>query len=142
MADGTLRIAFDVEPMHAQDAFRLFAAPGTPAALAALKVGYAAANTSPKPVNKSAENEQIEKPKIGPLAYWLVLRCNELGFSEWLRSIGYVIEHTGQSGDAVKDMLGVESRKDVDGDMVATERFHRLIRGPYSRWCAARGVMQ
>ena len=42
MADGTLRISFDIEPMHAQDAFKLFAAPGTPAAIAALQVGYAA----------------------------------------------------------------------------------------------------
>ena len=36
MADGTLRISFDFEPANAQDAFRLFAAPGTPAAIALL----------------------------------------------------------------------------------------------------------
>ena len=34
MADGTLRVSVDIEPRHAQTAFTLFGAPGTPVALA------------------------------------------------------------------------------------------------------------
>ena len=57
MADGTLRISFDIEPIHAQDAFKLFAAPGTQAAIAALKAGtYLEHPAAPK------------KPKGGELA--------------------------------------------------------------------------
>jgi len=40
LADGTLRVSMDVEPRHAQAAFALFGAPGTPMALAALKKSY------------------------------------------------------------------------------------------------------
>lgn len=36
MADGTLRVSIDIEPRHAQAAFTLFGAPGTPVALARL----------------------------------------------------------------------------------------------------------
>lgn len=34
MADGSLRLAIDIEPRHAQQAFALFGSPGTPVALA------------------------------------------------------------------------------------------------------------
>lgn len=101
-----------------------------------------AANTSQEPVNKSAENEQIEKPKIGPLAYWLVLRCNEPEFWRWLESIGYIANCAAVAGESVKELLGLQSRKDLDGNLDSVELFHREIRGPYNRWCASRGVMQ
>lgn len=38
MADGTLQITVAVDPRHATDAFKLLGMPGTPVALAALKV--------------------------------------------------------------------------------------------------------
>lgn len=102
-----------------------------------------AANTSPEPVNKLAKNEQIEKPKIGPLAYWLVLRCNDPEFMQWLnRTKGYCVCDSAEAGEAVKEMLGVVSRKDIDGDPDTVALFHERIRGPYAQWCAARGVTQ
>lgn len=36
MADGTLRVSVDIEPRHAQAAFSMFGAPGTPVAIARL----------------------------------------------------------------------------------------------------------
>lgn len=133
MADGTVRFFFDVEPRHAGAALELFRARGTPAALAALQVGYAqAADTSPEPV--------AAKEPLGPLAYWLVLRCNEPEFWRWLQSIGYNCASAHAAGVFSKSLLAIESRKDIDGDSEAEERFHRLIRGPYAKWCAARGV--
>lgn len=41
MADGTLRVSVDVEPRHAQAAFAMFGAPGTPVALARLTAAAA-----------------------------------------------------------------------------------------------------
>lgn len=38
LADGTLRIVVEIEPAQALAAFTLFRSPGTPMALAALKV--------------------------------------------------------------------------------------------------------
>lgn len=82
-------------------------------------------------------------PKIGPIGYWLVMRCNEPEFWEFLN-----IEHPGstQATDSasaaaiVKEVLIVASRKDIDGDREKEADFHRLIRGPYSRWLQRRGV--
>tara|TARA_R110000868_G_scaffold376148_7_gene640965 strand:+ start:461 stop:649 length:189 start_codon:yes stop_codon:yes gene_type:complete len=37
MADGTLRISFDFEPIDARNAFSLFSSPGTTVAIAAIK---------------------------------------------------------------------------------------------------------
>ena len=148
MADGTLRISFDIEPMHAQDAFRLFAAPGTPAALAALQVGYAAAASGDVHAMLAKDPGDVteagipvsEKPKIGPLAYWLVLRCNEPEFWGWLNSYGQRVKNSTDAANEVKSRLSIASRKEIDGNGLNESNFHKYIRGPYSKYLAARGI--
>jgi hypothetical protein len=133
MADGTLRLTLDVEPANAKDAFSLFGSPGTPVAIAALKQGYAA---------KSDEPEQ--KSPLGPLAKWLVCRCNEPEFWRWLGAEpcnGTDITSEAQASEFVKYYLGLESRKEIDGNPEREADFHSLIRGPYSRWLARRRVL-
>lgn len=132
MADGTLRMTFDIEPAQAKDAFSLFAAPGTPVAIAALKQGYAA---------KSDETEP--KEPVGHLCKWLVMRCSEPEFWRWLGSEpcnGTDIKSEAQASEFVKYYLGIDSRKEIDGNPEREADFHNLIRGPYSRWLARRGV--
>lgn len=136
MADGTLRISFDIEPKDAQDAFRLFAAPGTPAAIAALQVGYAAASEAVNPVS--------EKPKGGPLAKLAGMWCNDPEFWSWID-----VESGGFGCDSATCATGfiylhchIDSRTELDHDPVAAEKFHRLIRGPYQKYLAARGIAQ
>lgn len=132
MADGTLRLTLDVEPANAKDAFSLFGSPGTPVAIAALKQGYAAKSDEPEP-----------KETVGPLCKWLVMRCNEKEFWRWLEEEVTDLDPVNSSDDAsraVKMYLEIESRKDLDLDSIAAGRFHSLIRGPYSRWLARRGV--
>lgn len=132
MADGTLRMTFDIEPAQAKDAFSLFAAPGTPVAIAALKQGYAA---------KSGEPEQ--KSPLGPLAKWLVFRCNEPEFWAFLESEvtrGQPVQSADDAAEVVKAELDVKSRKDVDGNAIAESRCAVLFRGPYSRWLLRKGV--
>lgn len=141
MADGTLRISFDIEPMHAQDAFRLFAAPGTPAAIAALQVGYAAVPDNANAVKLQAPASD-EEEKLGPLAYWLVLRCNEPEFWGWLKNRGYDCNDAKAAGTIVKNMLGLQSRKDLDGNPDCVEIFHSYVRGPYSKFLTARGIVK
>jgi len=90
MADGTLRLSIDIEPVHAQDAFKLFAAPGTPAAIAALSNGYLSKNsenlnTSVERVHKTLEIKH-EKPKGGALARLAAMWCNDPNFWEWLET--------------------------------------------------------
>lgn len=135
MADGTLRISFDIEPMHAQDAFRLFAAPGTPAAIAAMQVGYAAAT--------GEELSPVEKPKGGPLSKLAGMWCNDPEFWRWLETDPLNACHSATgAASIVRDLCEIESRADLDHDAYAAERFNRLIRGPYSKWLIAQGIVK
>ena len=126
MADGTLRISFDIEPMHAQDAFKLFAAPGTPAAIAALQVGYEAI---PNPV----ELHQI-KPKGGALSKLAGMWCSN---PEFLRWSGMEDSHGARA--FVLDTCDIESRAELDHSEDAAQKFHTHIRGPFSKYTQARG---
>lgn len=151
MADGTLRISFDIEPKDAQDAFKLFAAPGTPAAIAALAVGYMSKNdgdidTSPERVQKTAESVH-DKPKGGPLSKLAAMWCGDPEFWAWINGMEGMEESTWEittSDDAsswVRSMCEITSRAELDHDGIAAEKFHRLIRGPYSKYLQARGVI-
>jgi hypothetical protein len=140
MADGTLRLTVDVEPANAQAAFSLFGAPGTPMALAALKVGHAAVK-EPVP----------EKPKGGELARLAGIWCNDRAFLEWIRpaydramggngngwgDVGPEDFQNGWKGYTVHALCllaGIESRVELDHDAAAAERFQRLIRGPFMK---------
>lgn len=125
MADGTLRISFDVEPMHAQDAFRLFAAPGTPAAIAALQVGYEQkADTSPEPVQKAAENEL----KGGALAMLAGQWCADPVFQKWL----FVYSEL-EAAQKIKRFCEVDSRRMLDHNPKAADLFQGLFRTPYMK---------
>lgn len=84
-----------------------------------------------------------EQPKVGPLAYWLVRRCAEPEFWGWLsNSLGWLIRTPAEAASAVKMILEITSRKEVDADPEKVRLFHERIRGPYSKWCLARGIAQ
>ena len=136
MADGTLRISFDFEPASAQDAFRLFAAPGTPAAIAALQVGYASVG---EPVVKDSLTD--EKPKGGALAKLAGMWCADKTFQSWLETDPDNAAPT-ENGAALclYAMCNIQSRRQLDHDTAAAERFNRLIRGPYMKWRASKGL--
>lgn len=141
MADGTLRISFDIEPLHAQDAFRLFAAPGTPAAIAALQVGYAAiqggGETPPPP----------EKPKGGALSKLAGMWCNDPEFWAWATDETHegIFWHVNNAAEAklfVIEMCGIDSRAELDHNAEATQKFHESIRVPYQKHLIAIGAIK
>ena len=126
MADGTLRISFDVEPGQAQDAFKLFAAPGTQVAIAALKDGSFLAQPVAKP-----------KPRepLGDACYRTVLWCNEPSFWDFLTEAYPDCEKVQSSLFAaflVRWACNVESRKELDTDPEANKIWNREIRQPYA----------
>lgn len=91
------------------------------------------------------DDEQPVQPeqKIGPLGYWLVLRCNEPEFHRWLEAEvndDHPVKSAEDAARVVKDFLGVESRKQIDGNPAKERQFHEWVRGPYSRWLLRRGV--
>lgn len=135
MADGSLRITVEFEPRHAKEAYALFGTRGTPLAIAALKTGFAA----------------VETQKVGPLAYWAVMRCKEEEFFRFMQ-----IAYKDFIGDLTPDEFGTpeefckhavmvlckcdESRSEIDQDPEKTQLFHENVRGPYAKYLAARGL--
>lgn len=147
MADGTLRITFDVEPRHAAAAFALFSAPGTPAVLGRLVT----AHEKPKPA-------EPEKPPMGPLCKWAVMRCGDPMFQGWIRPVydlamggdgtrwGDVSPQHDFGGDVsaytahcVKVLAGVTSRRELDTPEIAP-RFKAQIMQPYGAWLSERAT--
>ena len=135
MADGSLRITVEFEPRHAKEAYALFGTRGTPLAIAALKTGFAA----------------VETPKVGPLAYWAVMRCKEEEFFNFI-SVTYSVwlgENTPDTYETHEEyckaavMVLCEcntSRSEIDQDPEKTRLFHEYVRGPYAKYLAARGL--
>lgn len=132
LVDGTLRVEFDVEPRNAKDAFALFGAPGTPAALAALR-----------PVAEPPPPDPAPKPRMAPLCQWAVMRCQEEPFQNWaIYKSGITVDpfkdtpenRERAARDVVCRLCQVESRKDIDGNKEAERRFHSLVREPFMRW--------
>lgn len=84
--------------------------------------------------------QPVSVPKIGPLGYWLVCRCNEPEFWAFLNELGYVCNNGADAAAIVKIIAQVKSRKDVDGDAGAEYRCNQSIRYPYQKWLLRRGV--
>ena len=120
MADGTVRFFFDVEPRHAGAALELFRSRGTPAALAALQVGYAAVPE--------------DKPKGGPLSKEAALLCQNPAFQNWLRYfVSGDVHNCEKAAQCVRDLCGVQSRAEFDTDAAAGQRFIEKVRIPFMR---------
>lgn len=82
-----------------------------------------------------------EKPKGGALSKLAGVWCNDQEFQSWLwEAADYPGEPNPDLCAAViRNWCRVESRAELDHDEEAAERFHRLIRGPFSKFMQARG---
>lgn len=143
MADGTLRITCDIEPVNAQAAFLLFGSPGTPMALAALKVGHAA-KSGESASEQSAQQQsgtERDKPKGGALAKLAGMWCADFMFRQW---VGHETNRTDiteeDAADFVRARCGVKSRAALDSNEHAARRFQQLIREPFMAWARYQGV--
>lgn len=89
------------------------------------------------PVQPIPASSTGQRMPVGTIAMWLVLRCKDPDFWQWLASdLSYTVGNEDQAADAVKHILGVKSRKDVDGSAEVEKAFHAYIRIPYQRWLA------
>ena len=76
LADGTLRVSFDIEPRYAQEAYALFGSRGSSVAIAAL---------TQQATTAIAQAEAVQKaPPLTGLALLAVQWCKEPKFWEWL----------------------------------------------------------
>jgi hypothetical protein len=132
MVDGTLRISLDIEPRHAQAAFALFGAPGTPVAVARIM---------PEIAQQQARQEMIaqDKPKGGALCKLAGMFCGDGKFRDWLRLTYDPLPRTAEdAATIIRNVCGVGSRADLDHNEVAANIFHQRFRLPYSAWLDGR----
>lgn len=144
LVDGTLRLTLDIEPGLAQDAFKLFGAPGRAVAIAALIDGAMAIPPPPPPpraarVVTDAQREQASANwhHLGTLCKTAVAWCSVPDFQQWIGAAT-----TLEAGQAIKRLCGIESRKELDTSSIAAARFRERVIAPYQKYMVARGHAQ
>lgn len=126
MADGSFRLVVEIEPRHAQEAFRLFGAPGTPVAIARIM---------PQVVLREDRAHTEEKLRGGPLAKLAGQFCESEPFREWLRKTYTPLPRTAADAAViVRNICGITSRAELDHNEHAAAIFHLEIRKPYNEW--------
>lgn len=86
--------------------------------------------------------ETKSRGKLGDLCWRAVQWCADPEFQRWVIEVG---DFTNDPSEAVaknviQQWCGVESRKELDTNPKAAEKFNRLIRGPYQKHLIARGL--
>ena len=134
LADGTLRVSFDIEPRYAQEAYALFGSRGACVAIAAL---------TQQATTAIAQAEAIQKaPPLTGLALLAVQWCKEPKFWEWLTQLnevsGFLTKVTFITELRAKQWIlfkcGIDSRKELNTNAESAEKFNYWFREPYMEW--------
>ncbi len=115
--DGTIVLQVEISPIHRADALALFGMPGTPLALAALKVGHAAKSDEP-----------AEKPKGGTLAQSAGIISGEPKFKQFAETAGF-----HDPAQYIRHFCGITSRVELDHKPEAARYFATLM-ADYRMW--------
>lgn len=128
MADGSLRITFEFDPRYAKEAYTLFGARGTSCAIAAL--------TQESTIKAAQVEVQERKTKAGELCIMACNFCSDAYFCEWVGEIsGFSNAATVDfAKHYVIDACGISSRKELDTNTDAANKFHAEIRKPFLDW--------
>lgn len=96
-----------------------------------------------QPVTGNPATEKKSREYLGDLCYRAVQWCNDPEFRAWLAERGdfYGELTVKAAGEVICTWCEVESRKDLDTNPIAAEKFNRLIRGPYQKHLQARGLV-
>jgi len=114
MADGSLRITFEFEPRDAAKAFELFGARGRNVAVAALVDGRGAVKEPASVVLMG-----------GPLSKSAAMLDKNPEFIDFI--------YGGDPRDYILEVCAVSSRKELDHDPVAGQKFHDVM-AQFNRW--------
>jgi hypothetical protein len=90
---------------------------------------------TPVPALELAHQKKRAAPKIGPLSLWIIERCKEQIFMEFMQQWAdrdTTITSEDECAEAVKTWLGIGSRRDCDLPRYADET-RRLIK-LYAEW--------
>jgi hypothetical protein len=126
MADGSFRLVCEIEPRHAQEAFRLFGAPGTTVAIA---------RVDPAVALREDRKQQEQAVKGGVLAKLAGTFCGDEDFRRWLRLTYDPLPRTADdAAEIIRRVCRVDSRAYLDHLPEAAAIFHEKFRLPYNAW--------
>lgn len=124
LVDGTIRVQIDIDPRFKKEFFELFPNVDMPIAIAPLVANF-------------ERIEEEEKQKGGPLCRLACIWCKDEDFQEWFTmrfDFMDPVTTEEEAAEELKELLGIDSRKDLDHDAEAADRFQNMIRGPFMDW--------
>lgn len=129
MADGTIRVQIDIDPRCRSDFLTLFPNIDMPVAIAPLVPDFERGMVEEKP-------ESEHKERASGLWMLAVQWCKESEFWKWLEETeaGYLVRCEDDATVALKEICGIDSRRELNTDKAAIAAFNQCIRGPYMAW--------
>lgn len=131
MADGTIRVQIDIDPRFRSSFWALFPNIDMPVALVPLEADFERCE------------QKAEQQKGGALAILAGRLCADERFHEFVAQEYGVIWHTEHTADDIaqwmREQCSIDSRAELDHNEAAAEVFHRVIRGPWQKYCQQRG---
>lgn len=120
LVDGTIRVQIDLDPDCREDFLRLFPNIDARVALAPLL---------------SEHQQHQQATRLGPMAQLACVWCRDPVFRKWL-FVEHGEEHSFSDNEEtaaglLKVVCGIESRKELDTNEEAKQRFQTLIRYPF-----------
>lgn len=96
-----------------------------------------------QPIPPNSTELKAPREPMGDACYRTVMWCKDPEFLLWANSSTHngILWHVKTEQDAkefVCELCGVESRRHLDEYQEANQRWHELIRGPYSKWLMTR----
>lgn len=89
----------------------------------------------------NACDKALDQPKGGALAKLAGMWCADATFQAWLETDpDNAAPNESGATLCLYALCEIESRRELDHDPAAAERFNQLIRGPYMKWRASKGL--
>lgn len=119
MADGTLRVSIDIDPMFKAQFLELFGAIDMPVALAPLQPNF--------------DQPKEEEKKGGPLAKSAAQMCAYPVFIKFMEEKYMGVGTEEDTAHLIRELCKIKSRSELDHNPEAAKRFHELMR-QYREW--------
>lgn len=92
---------------------------------------------------QKVEKSHLNREPLGDLCWRAVQWCKEPEFWKFLEwAYGGEITSEQAAKHELENLLGIASRKELDTNAEAEQKFHSLIRSPYQKYLIARGVVR
>lgn len=118
MVDDTVRITIDFEPKDRAAVMAALGRTGQPVAVAALVIGHAAKEDKPR-------------DQRGPLCREACDLCAREDFRRWIAHDDQELASEADAKLFIMEACGIMSRKELDEQPAAAERFRRVVRKPF-----------